>query len=376
MFLVRLPLRRLIPSGRGLLRLVLLVIVPLVAIVIGTRMYAQAGRFAETENAYVKAEIIVVSSELAGRVVEVAVRDNQEVTAGTLLFRVDPAPFEITVARARAQLDVVRTDHQSLRAEYRAAQREAEEVLEQIAFLERQFERQTRLRETGMARGDAFDEARHNVDLARRRLVSVRERATRVAASLAGNPELPVEKFPRFAEAKATLDEALADLARTVVQAPASGTVSNMRLQVGEHLEKGAPVFSLISGRPVWIEANYKETQLTHMLVGQRATVSADAYPDVEWSAVVASIAPATGAEFAVLPPQNASGNWVKVVQRIPVRIDVEQAPGQPVLRAGMTITVAVDTGQSNGLPRIVRRLVDRGFLPRFLEPSTAVAGR
>lgn len=358
-------------TGRNAVRWMLLVVVPLVAVVFGARMYAASGRFAETENAYVKAEIIAVSAEVGGRIVEVGVQDNQSVTAGTLLFRIDPAPFEIAVARARAQMDVIRTDVQSLKAELRAAQREAEEAQEQIAFLTRQFERQERLRETGMTRADAHDEARHNLELARRRLVSIRERATRVVANLAGDPNLPVERFPRYAEAKSALDAAQTDLDRTTVRAPSPGVVSNMRLQVGEHLEKGTPTFSLISGKPVWIEANYKETQLTHMRVGQRATVAVDAYPDVEWPAVVASIAPTTGAEFAVLPPQNASGNWVKVVQRVPVRIAVEQPEGQPKLRAGMTVTVAVDTERSNGLPRVVRRLIERGWLPGFLQPKT-----
>ena len=358
-------------TGRNAVRWILLVVVPLVAVVFGARMYAASGRFAETENAYVKAEIIAVSAEVGGRIVEVGVQDNQSVTAGALLFRIDPAPFEIAVARARAQMDVIRTDVQSLKAELRAAQREAEEAQEQIAFLTRQFERQERLRETGMTRADAHDEARHNLELARRRLVSIRERATRVVANLAGDPNLPVERFPRYAEAKSALDAAQTDLDRTTVRAPSPGVVSNMRLQVGEHLEKGTPTFSLISGKPVWIEANYKETQLTHMRVGQRATVAVDAYPDVEWPAVVASIAPTTGAEFAVLPPQNASGNWVKVVQRVPVRIAVEQPEGQPKLRAGMTVTVAVDTERSNGLPRVVRRLIERGWLPGFLQPKT-----
>ncbi len=358
-------------TGRNAVRWILLVVVPLVAVVFGARMYAASGRFAETENAYVKAEIIAVSAEVGGRIVEVGVQDNQSVTAGTLLFRIDPAPFEIAVARARAQMDVIRTDVQSLKAELRAAQREAEEAQEQIAFLTRQFERQERLRETGMTRADAHDEARHNLELARRRLMSIRERATRVVANLAGDPNLPVERFPRYAEAKSALDAAQTDLDRTTVRAPSPGVVSNMRLQVGEHLEKGTPTFSLISGKPVWIEANYKETQLTHMRVGQRATVAVDAYPDVEWPAVVASIAPTTGAEFAVLPPQNASGNWVKVVQRVPVRIAVEQPEGQPKLRAGMTVTVAVDTERSNGLPRVVRRLIERGWLPGFLQPKT-----
>jgi membrane fusion protein (multidrug efflux system) len=133
-------------------------------------------------------------------------------------------------------------------------------------------------------------------------------------------------------------------------------------------------VFSLIESGPLWIEANYKETQLTYMQVGQMATVLADAYPEQEWPATVEAIAPATGAEFAVLPPQNATGNWVKVVQRVPVRIKVEQPPGKPQLRAGMTVTVAVDTGRARGLPRTVQKLVDNGWLPRFLAPLSAVA--
>jgi membrane fusion protein, multidrug efflux system len=165
------------------------------------------------------------------------------------------------------------------------------------------------------------------------------------------------------------------DLSRALIKAPFAGVVSNMKLQVGEFVEEGAPMFSLIESGPLWIVANYKETQLTHMAVGQSAKVLADAYPDHEWPASVEAIAPATGAEFAVLPPQNATGNWVKVVQRVPVRIKVEQPPGKPQLRAGMTVTVAVDTGLPRGLPRIVQKLVDNGWLPRFLVPPSAIAG-
>ena len=139
---------------------------------------------------------------------------------------------------------------------------------------------------------------------------------------------MSVERHPRYGDAKAAYDAAVADLRSNAVVAPGPGVVSNLKLQVGEHVEKGVPIFSLIGGKPVWIEANFKETQLTHMRVGQPVRVVVDAYPDREWRAVVASIAPATGAEFAVLPPQNATGNWVKVVQRVPVRIDVEQPPG------------------------------------------------
>jgi membrane fusion protein (multidrug efflux system) len=165
------------------------------------------------------------------------------------------------------------------------------------------------------------------------------------------------------------------DLSRALIKAPFAGVVSNMKLQVGEFVEKGAPMFSLIESGPLWIEANYKETQLTYMAVGQSAKVVADAYPDRDWPATVEAIAPATGAEFAVLPPQNATGNWVKVVQRVPVRIKVERARGEPQqLRAGMTVTVTVETGRPRGLPRVVQKMVDDGWLPRFLTPASAVA--
>jgi membrane fusion protein (multidrug efflux system) len=206
-------------------------------------------------------------------------------------------------------------------------------------------------------------------------LKSIHESTNRVLAGLLGDPQLPAERHPRYLEAKAARDAAAVDLARTHVRAPTAGVVSNMKLQVGEHVEKGASVFSLIQSGPVWVEANFKETQLTFMRPGQLAHVVADAYPDIEWEASVSAIAPATGAEFAILPPQNATGNWVKVVQRIPVLLEVKQPAGQPQLRAGMTVTVTVDTRHERGLPRPVQRLVDRGYLPRFLEPAPAIAG-
>jgi membrane fusion protein, multidrug efflux system len=361
-------------AARRLTRWLLLFGVPFVAVVSGLYVYAHGGRYEETENAYVKADIIAVSAEVSGRVVEVTARDNEPVAAGALLFRLDRTPFEIEQARARAQMEVVRTEVQALRAEYRETVLEATEARERIDFLARVLERQERLKEKGMSRLEVYDEARHNLEVGRSRLATVEERINRVRANLAGDPQLPAERHPRYVQAKAAYDAAAVDLARTEVRAPAAGVVSNMKLQTGEHVEMGAPIFSLIKRGEVWIEANFKETQLTYMREGQPASVIADAYPEYEWPAVVAAIAPATGAEFAVLPPQNATGNWVKVVQRIPVRIRVDQPAGQPQLRAGMTVAVAVDIGRSRGLPRSVQRLVDKGYLPRFLEPAPAFA--
>jgi membrane fusion protein (multidrug efflux system) len=332
-------------------RLILLVGVPAVAVAAGLVLWLQGGRFEETENAYVKAHIIAVTADVSGRVVEVAVRDNEPVAAGALLFRIDPVPFELAVARAEAQMALVRTEVEGLRAEHRVALADAAEAEERIGFLARQLERQAKLKERGMGLEASYDEARHNLEAARRRLESAREKAARVRAALGGEVKLPVHAHPSFVAARAARDAGRDELARVRVVAPAAGIVSNMRLQTGERVERGVPVFSLIESRPMWIEANFKETQLTHMREGQEVTVVADAYPDAKWRGRVSTIAPATKAEFAILPAQNSSGNWVKVVQRVPVLISLDTAPdGQTPLRAGMTVTARVDTGHVRSL--------------------------
>ncbi|MGQ0511166.1 MAG: HlyD family secretion protein [Betaproteobacteria bacterium] len=341
--------------GRKLARVLLLIGVPLAAAAAGLHFYAEGGRHVETDNAYVKAHIIPVSAEVSGRVVEVTVRDNQPVKQGQLLFRIDAVPFETAVARANAQLAGARTDVETLRAEHRVALAEATEAEERIRFLGLQLERQRRLREQGMVREDSFDEARHNLDAARARLGAVQERAARGLAGLGGDLKLPTERHPRVLEARAALDAAALELKRTSVHAPAAGTVSNLRLQPGVNVSRGVAAFSLIQAGEPWIEANFKETQLAGMHVGRQARIVADAYPGVEWRARISAIAPATGAEFALLPPQNATGNWIKVVQRVPVLFAIEpgsEAPAdRPALRAGMTVSVSIDTGRSRGLP-------------------------
>ena len=340
---------------RKLLRPLLLVVVPLVAIAIALHWYARGARYAETDNAYVKAQVIPISAEVSGRVVEVMVRDQQRVAKGAPLFRLDPVPFQFARARADAQLSVVRTEIETLRSEYRSALRDAEEQAERIPFLERQYERQGRMKEKGMSREDLYDEAQNNLATAKKRLVALRERANRALAALDGKPDTPPEKHPRYLQALAMRDTAQLDLERTRVSAPAPGVISNLKLRPGEAVEQGAAKFSLVDESPPWIEANYKETQLTDMREGQLATFTADAYPGETWKARVTTIGAATGAEFAVLPPQNATGNWVKVVQRIPVRIAIEESGQRPPLRAGMTVSVSVDTGRERGAFDLLR---------------------
>jgi membrane fusion protein (multidrug efflux system) len=336
---------------------ILLLLVPAAFAAAGAWMWLQGGRYEETENAYVKANIVVVTPEVAGPVLEVAVREHQRVKAGELLFRIEPAPYEAAVARAEAEVALARTELASLRAEHKVALAEAAEAGERIGFLEKQLERQAKLKERGMGLEQAYDLARHELAAARRRLESARERTQRIAASLGGDAAAPLESHPRYRAALAAREAARIDLARTKVVAPSDGTVANLRLQAGERVSDDAAVFTLIEDSAVWVEANFKETQLTHLREGQGATVVADAYPGREWRARVATISPATGAEFALLPPQNASGNWVKVVQRVPVRLRLDEAPGDgPPLRAGMTVTVRVDTGRERTLSGLVRR--------------------
>jgi membrane fusion protein (multidrug efflux system) len=350
--------------GRKLVRLLLLVVVPAIAIAIALEWYARSTRWAETENAYVKANVIAVSAEVSGRVAELAVRDQQRVERGALLFAIDPAPYQLAVQRAEAQLGVTRTEIETLRAEYRTALRETEEAGARITFLSRQLERQRMLKEKGMTREELYDDARNNLDSAERRIASLKESSSRALAALDGKPAASPEQHPRYRQALAALDAAKLDLARTRVTAPVAGMVSNLRLRPGMHVERGTPTFSLVEEGPLWIEANYKETQLTDMRVGQPATFTVDAYPGQSWQARVIAIAPATGAEFAVLPPQNATGNWVKVVQRIPVRIEVEEKAQRPPLRAGMTVVVSVDTGRERHAGDLLRAF----FLPSRAE--------
>ncbi|HTP61117.1 MAG TPA: HlyD family secretion protein [Burkholderiales bacterium] len=338
-----------------LLRLLLLVVVPLVLALAALHWYAKGARYAETDNAYVKAQVIPISAEVSGRVAEVPVRDQQRVERGALLFRLDPVPFQLARARAEAQLSVVRAEIETLRAEYRSARVDADEQSERIPFLERQLERQRRMKEKGMSREDLYDEAQNTLETGKTRLAALRERANRALAALNGKPDAPAEAHPRFLEALAMLDAAKLDLERTSVSAPAAGVVSNMKLRPGEFVERGAAKFSLVEEGMLWVEANYKETQLTDMREGQAASLSADAYPGIAWRARVTTIGAATGAEFAVLPPQNATGNWVKVVQRIPVRVAIDDVAGKPPLRAGMTVTVSVDTGRDRGAFDLLR---------------------
>ena len=337
--------------GRFALRTVLLVVVPLAAAAIGIYIYAESGRYVTTENAYIKSNVIAISSDVSGRVEWVGVEDSTLVRKGQILFRLDQQPFKIALDRSEAELDLVRTQVEHLRADYHEAVTQVVTEEERVKFLTRQLSRHKKLMDRKLGSEQAYDVAAHDLSLAKRQVRVLRQRVQRALRSLGGNPDIKVEEHARFLRARAERDQAAIAWADTSIEAPVDGIVSNMKLQAGEYVEEGDAVFTIIENGTVWVEANLKETQLTHVLQGQSASIIIDAYPGVEWPATVDAIAPATGAEFSVLPPQNATGNWVKVVQRIPVLLDVEQPPKGNPLRAGMTVTVAIDTERERTMP-------------------------
>jgi membrane fusion protein (multidrug efflux system) len=348
------------PGRRALVRLVLLAGVPMLAAAGALMVWRAGGRYVTTDNAYVKADIVQIAPEVSGQVVEVAVGDHARIEAGAVLLRVDPGPFRLALAKAEAELEAARALVETARATYRETRSELGELESRAAHLARQARRQHELAARGVAPATRMEETQNEAQVARERVNVVRQRLTRLLTTLKGDPDLPVDEHPTVLERIADRDRAALDLARTTVTAPTAGVVVNMRLQRGEQVRAATPVFALVAERRPWVEANLKETTLTNVEIGQRVDVVLDIYPDVAWSGEVESISPATGAEFAVLPPQNASGNWVKVVQRLPVRIRLHRHAGEPALRAGVTATVSIDTGRQRRLGDVYTNLANR----------------
>ena len=335
------------------LRPLLLVGVPALAAVAGVAFWLTGGRYITTENAYVKADIAHVSAEVDGRVRQVLIDDHTRVAAGEVILELDPAPFEMARARAQAEVDAARQEIRTLIASWKEARSELAEAEGRETYFEAQLERQQKLATRGIIASAKLEEAEEALRASRDRSVVIRQKVQRMLAQVGGDPDRPVDEHPNVREKLAALEEARLNLSRTFIRAPISGKVVNLRLQPGEFVEASKALMAIVALSETWIEANFKETQLAHVREGMRATVTLDGVPDRVWQAEVASISPATGAEFALLPPQNASGNWVKVVQRLPVKLRLVDAGGQSPIRAGMTATVSVDTQRKRTLAQL-----------------------
>ncbi|CAN5288257.1 HlyD family secretion protein [soil metagenome] len=338
-------------SRRKLIRGSLLILGPLAAIGIGTSMYLAGGRYVETDNAYVRAPIMNVMSDVSGIVKTVAVGENQHVNKGDLIFKLDDEPFRIALAGAEAQKGMVRNELLALQATYRQMQSEIQQQRTAVTYAQTALEHQLSLQKTGVASRATLDEPQRDLDTAREKLLGAQRQADAILSQLGGDADAPIEQHPRMLDAQSNIDKARRDLNHAEVHAPWSGTAANVEnLRPGTYLSLGQAALSLVATDDLWVEANPKETDLTYLKVGDKATVTVDAYPGKTWTATVTSVAPATGSEFSVLPPQNASGNWVKVVQRVPVRLTIDDTGKAPALRTGMSVDVSIDTGHKRDL--------------------------
>lgn len=335
-------------------RLLLMVLVPIIIILLGLWYWAHSTRYVSTDNAYVYANHVSVTPQVSGRVIAVPVAQNEAVTPGQVLLEIDPAPFKLALdadnAKLKAVSDQIRAETESLSA----AQAQLRASQANVANMQRNVQRKTNLVKRDVVPAVQLDDLKTDLTMAEQKTVALKAQIAQIEASLGGNANQPVTTQPAYQQALAARDQAELELSYTTIKAPAAGVVTQVNVKPGDVLTAGQPIFALVMSGKRWVDANFKETQLTHVHVGDRADITVDAYPDHKFHGTIVSISPGTGSVFSVLPAQNATGNWVKVVQRIPVRILVDAGTGGPDLRAGMSAEVTIDTHYSlfSGAPK------------------------
>lgn len=332
-------------------RIALMLALPLLLAAGGAYFWVTGGRYEETENANLRQAKVAIAADTAGRIVKVDVSDNQVVKKGDELFAIDPEPYRIALAQADAAVATARLNVEQLRAAYSQALAQERSDAAQVAYAQAQFDRASDLAQKGINTKSALDEARTDLDKARQQQAVAEQGIESAKAALGGNPDIITDQHPAVLAALAARDKAAYDLAQTTVRAPGDGIVYQASsFRAGQYVSVGTPLFSLVETGDAWIEANFKETQLTHVKPGQKAEVELDTYPGKRFTATVEAVGAGTGAEFSLLPAQNATGNWVKVTQRIPVYLKLDDAETGVALRTGMSADVTIDTGVTRGL--------------------------
>lgn len=318
---------------------------PVLLVAVAAGYYALNANYVRTDNAYIRQDKVSVSAEVGGRIVEVAVRENQLVNAGDLLLRIDPEPYELIVAEARAAVATAKARVEQLETDYETSSVEIESALEDIDYYQKEYDRQVELVKTKVSSQAALQAAEHALSEARSKLANARATAAKARAALStGGTDSSVNPAVRAAQVQ--LEKARLDLSRTEVRSPTAGIVSQTdRLQLGQVMMQALPAVTIVRNTASWVQANFKETDLEKMRIGQPATITVDMYPGVELNGHVASFGAGTGSEFSLLPAQNASANWVKVTQRVPVRIAIDDTPASPLI-AGLSVEVRVDVSQ------------------------------
>jgi membrane fusion protein (multidrug efflux system) len=334
--------------SRKRIRTILLIVVPAIAVVIGGILYLGSGRYISTDNAYVGAQKVLITPDISGKIANVTVREGQHVKAGDTLFEIDRQPFQLAVDQAAAKVASVRADFANLKTNLQSLDKLVELGDKSVELKQRDVDRKQALAKTNAGSQADVDTALTGLVTAKLQAQFAEQQRDNSLNQLLGNPDLPIEQFPAYRQAEAALAQAQRDLDHTTLRAPIDGMATQVdNIQLGRFVAAGTPVFAVIDDSAPWIDANPKETDITYLKVGQRVQVDVDTFPDHTFYGTVQSVSPGTGAQFAILPPQNSSGNWVKVVQRVPVRIQLDRDPMNSSLRAGMSTYVEIDTGRT-----------------------------
>jgi len=347
--------------GRKRLRMILLVVLPALAALVGLGLYLSGGRYISTDNAYVGAEKVLITPDISGKITHVAIIEGQHVKPGDELFTLDRVPYQLALDQAKAKVAAARADYDKLQSTLKSLTLLVDLGKHNVDIKQRDVDRKSNLVKSQAGSQVDLDTAMGALVTAQLEYqFTVQQRETTLA-QLLGDPKLPLVQFPEYAQAKAALDDAQRNFDHTIVRAPISGTATQVdNIQLGRFVAAGTPILSVIDDQAPWVDANPKETDITYLRVGQKATLEVDSFPDHLFKGHVIAVSPGTGAQFSILPPQNATGNWVKVVQRVPVRIAFDKDEDTHLLRSGMSVVIDIDTKHSR-LP---------GFIANAMEPA------
>jgi membrane fusion protein (multidrug efflux system) len=331
--------------GGTSLRTVLLVVIPLLVVVVGLSFYLFSGRYVSTDNAYIGAQKVLITPDVSGKVVGIAVVEGQRLKPGDELLAIDPVPYRLAVQEADAKLATVKTNFENLKSNLKSLETQVALSQQSVEAALADYERKSTLLHSRISTPSDLDKSRVVLVAAKAQLEQLKQQEASARIQLLGDADLPISKYPPYIEATAALDRAKRDLDNTVLRAPIAGIATQVtNIQMGRYLTAGMSVFAVVGTGSLWVDANPKETDLTHVRPGQKATITVDAFPGKQWVGSVEAISPGTGAQFSILPPQNAAGNWIKVVQRVPVRIAFDAGQDLDRLRSGMSAYVEIDT--------------------------------
>jgi membrane fusion protein (multidrug efflux system) len=350
------PRRRLVDGLKRRRRVLLLVVLPIVAVIAGFVFYLNGGRYVTTDDAYVGAQKVLITPDISGKVEKVVVHEGQLVKQGDELFEIDPIPFRLAVDQAKATLEQAKTSYNNFRANIGIYGEMADLMQQAIDLKHRDVERKSTLAKSNFGSQLDLDNSSNALVTAQAEAAFVQQQLSNAKTQLLGDANLPLEQFPPYYQAKAALAQAERNLDHTVMRAPMSGIATQVdQIQLGRFAMAGAPVFSVIDVAQPWVDANLKESDFTHVEVGQQVDIDVDAFPDHAFKGTIGSLSPGTGAQFAILPPQNATGNFVKVVQRVPVRIYFDSNDKYVRrLKAGMSAYTTIDTKHQRSIAALL----------------------